>query len=273
MKIKVHQSVMIDKEDLHEHGSNSNRQDKFVFAQLCESIEVNGFDESLIVVPRGDGGYTVLSGNHRFRAGSAVGMTEFPCVIRDDWDSVKAEIESVRRNYVRGAIDKEAFTLQVDALSKEADLDFDDIYMQMGFEDATKFSQLYDKERELEEEMAKKVMETSTSAQAVKMIDDIGNIVSTILAEHGHTVPHSFLIFPAGKKTHLYVAANPALKATIQAIAEQAVAQRLDLNVALSGLLAIGMAQTSFLQGNGSEEITEGSEEFTDSSDVEFEGV
>jgi len=268
--IKVHTPTLIHKAELHEHPSNSNKQSKHAFKELRESIKANGFDESLIVVPRDEGGYTIISGNHRFRAGSAEGMEEFPCIIRDDWDDVKAEIESVRRNYVRGQLDKEAFTAQVDRLSKENSIDFEDIYLQMGFEDADKFSQFYEKERELGETMAKKVMETSTSAAAVKMIDDIGNIVSTILAEHGHTVPHSFLIFPAGKKTHLYVAANPSLKATIQAIAEQAVAQRLDINVALAGLLAIGNAQTNFLKGKGKDEVeAEGSKDPGEGTDFE----
>jgi hypothetical protein len=254
-QIKVHDAIRISEKDLHEHPNNSNVQSKHVFNNLKESIKENGFDETLLVIPRAEGGYTIMSGNHRFRAGKEVGMTEFPCVVRTDWDELTAEYESVKRNYGRGELDKKAFTAQVDRLTADLGADLEEVYHNMGFKDAQEFSHLYEREKQLDAEMAKKVMDTSTSAQAVKMIDDIGNIVSTILAEYGHTVPHSFLIFPAGAKTHLYVAANPALKAKIQAIAEQAVAQRLDMNVALAGLLEIGMAATNFLKGKGTKEI------------------
>lgn len=256
---------------LTEHPHNSQKQSKHEFTELRKSIRENGFDESLLVRPTSDG-YEVISGNHRFRAGKAEGMEEFPCVIRDDWDEVKSEIESVRRNYVRGNIDKQRFTEQVDRLATKASLPLDVIYEQMGFEDGDAFSKFYEREKEVTAEIAKAASEASTSASAVRILDDMGIVLSTILAQHGHTVPNSFLIFPAGEKHHMYVAANPALKGVLQAVAEQAVAQGIDINIALAGLLKIGANYTNFFEGDGGVEVNESGREDNGEGD-EFEPV
>lgn len=176
----------------------------------------------------------------------------------------------MRRNYVRGSIDKAAFSEQVDRLASEEGLPLDAIYEQMGFEDAEEFSKLYEKEKKREEEAARAAVETSTSASAVRILEDLSTVLSSILAEHGHTVPNSFIVFPAGSKHHMYVAANPALKNSLQAVAEQAVAQGIEINIALAGLLQIGMTQTGFLSGDGGVEVNEaGRQEFDGDSDIE----
>ncbi len=242
--VKVLLPKMVPSGLLVELPGNSQKQSRHEFKELRKSIRDNGFDESLLVRPVADG-YEIVAGNHRFRAGKAEGMTEFPCVVREDWDEVKAEIESVRRNYVRGQIDKTAFTAQVDNLSNKASLSIDVIYEQMGFEDADAFTKLYEKEKTAQ----KAVAAATASAPAVRILDDLGTIISTILAQHGSTVPHSFIIFPVGNKHHLYVASTPALKGSLEAIVEYCVSQNIDINIALGGLLQIGLANSSFLKG------------------------
>lgn len=238
---------MVPRALLFKHPSNSQKQSKHEFAELRKSIRDNGFDESLLVVPREDGeGYWIVAGNHRFDAGGAEGMDEFPCVIRDDWDEVKAKIELVRRNYVRGKLDKDAFTAAVNELRDEHGLALDDIMEQMGFEDADKFSVFFREEQEKEEKIAREV--ASSDAGVIKMIDDLGLIVSAILNKYGDTIVNGFIIFPAGGKNHLFISANPALKKTMQDIAQGCVEARLDINVALAGVLAIGLANTNFLK-------------------------
>jgi hypothetical protein len=238
---------------LKELAGNTQKQSRHEFKELRKSIRENGFDESLLVRPIADG-YEILSGNHRFRAGKAEGMLEFPCVVREDWDYIKSEIEAFRRNYIRGKIDKEAFTQQVDTLSSTASLPLSVIYEQMGFEDADAFAQIYQKEKAAQEAVAK----ATTTAPAVRILDDLGTVISTILAEHGSTVPNSFIIFPVGGKNHLYVATTPALKNVIEAVVEYCVSQNIDINIALGGLLQIGLANSNFLKGKGDDVIISG---------------
>jgi len=259
---------MITRALLFKHPSNSQKQSKHEFAELRKSIRENGFDESLLVVPREDGeGYWIVAGNHRFDGGSAEGMEEFPCVVRDDWDSVKSKLELVRRNYVRGKLDKDAFTAAVNELRDEHGMALDDIMEQMGFENMDNFSAYFREEKEKEEKIAREV--ASSDAGVIKMIDDLGLIISAILNKYGDTVVNSFIIFPTGGKNHLFIAANPGLKKTLEQIAAGCVAQHLDINVALAGILAIGLAQTNFLKGSGKTEILEEVDKFEGSSDIE----
>ena len=244
-KIKVHLPELISVALLSEHQENSQKQSRHVFKELRESIREHGFDESLIVRPTEDG-YEVVSGNHRFRAGKAEGMLEIPCVVRADWDDVEAQIQLVRRNYVRGSIDKQAFTTAVDVLASESSLDLQVIYERMGFEDADVFSDYYQKEKEREQQMAQR----TAASPAVKMLDDLGSILSTLFAEHGDSIPNSFIVFPAGGKNHLYVASTPTLKLTLAKITTRCMEEGLDINVVLGGLLAIAMHQSAFLKSD-----------------------
>lgn len=241
MTVKVWFPIMISSASIKEMPGNSQKQTKHEFSELRKSIREEGFDESLLVVPSGDG-YEVVSGNHRFRAGKAEGMSEFPCVVRDDWDEVQSVIQSVRRNYVRGKINKDAFTEQVNDLSTTHSLPIDTIYEEMGFEDPDAFAKYYQEEQQQQQA----VMEATITPPAVRILEDLGSVISTIFAEHGHTVPNSFIIFPTGGKHHLYVASTPALKNGLEALVEYCVSQDIDINIALGGLLAIGLNASDF---------------------------
>jgi hypothetical protein len=246
-QVKVHEITMINKDLLSEHKMNSNRQSRHMHTELRESIRKNGFDEALIVVPKPDGekGYEIISGNHRFRAGKAEGMREFPAVIRDDWDEVTAQIQLVRRNYVRGAIDRDAFTIAVNTLAAEEAIEVEAIQAAMGFEDTDVFLEYYKEENERIEQAQKAAAQHKVSKNPqIQMIDDLGLILSAIFEQFGGTVPYSFLVFPAGGKNHMFVAATPALVNNLSKVAEYCVGNHLDINVVLGGLIIIGMDQS-----------------------------
>lgn len=244
---KVHLPKLVSVAKLAEHPNNSNVQSKHVFKELKESITRGGFDEPLIIVPRKDGvdGYFVVSGNHRFRAGKELGYEELPCILREDWDDVEAQIQLVRRNYVRGQIDRAAFTESVNRLSRDRSLALDVIMERMGFEGAEAFAEFYKEEKKRERAMANSVA-SSSNANQVKMIDDLGTIISVMFEKYGKTVPQGFMIFPLGGKNHIFVQITPALKKSIDAVTTKCVAEGLDINTVLGGLLQIGLHTTKF---------------------------
>jgi hypothetical protein len=179
-------------------------------------------------------------------------MTQFPCVVRDDWDSVEQQIQLVRRNYVRGKLDREAFTSAVNALSAEAAIGLDLIQERMGFEDVDLFSEYYQKEKARDVQIAEAVTSGGSrggGAGKVKMIDDLGLVLSTIFERYGDTAPHSYIIFPAGGKNHMYIQCSPALKRILETVSQGCLQQQLDINIALGGLLAIGMDSSNFKTG------------------------
>lgn len=258
-KIKIHEAQLLHVSVLHEHKENAQRQSKHVFKELRESILKNGFDEPILVTPRKDGdGYWIVSGNHRFKAGKAEGMIEFPAIVHEEWTTTEAAIEAIRRNYVRGQIDKAAFSAAVDALSIEASLPKATIFEQMGFENDEAINALYEQEKEEARQVEKLSKEAASSdGGVIKLMDDIGYVVSNILAKYGHNVPHSFIVFPTGSKNHMYIASNPSLKKSLEAIATMCASQNLDINVALAGIIAVGLDETGFVEGNGRDKIVE----------------
>lgn len=263
---KIFTPVLISVALLQNLPHNSNKQSRHVVKALRENIRKHGFDEPLIVRPLGDGFYEVVSGHHRKDAAIAEGYTELPVIIRDDWDEVEAQLQSVRRNYARGKIDKDLFTQQINHLTQEKGLLLGDVMASMGFEDVDKFAELYKEERET---MEQAVSEATVNASTVQMIDDLGYVISAIIEKNGHTVGNSFIIFPAGNKNHLMIAANPALKRTMEAIATHCVSTGLDINIAMAGLLTIGMQHSNFIGQMDSKVKDLGSEQFDGNSDIE----
>lgn len=259
---KVHQTQMIPDELLFEHPNNTNKQSKHVHSELVESIKQHGFDESLLVVPRTDGeaGYWIVAGNHRRRAGRTAGLLEFPCVVRDDWSEVEARIQLVRRNLVRGEIDRALFTEEVNRLSSEQGIALDMIMERMGFEDAEAFSEFYKQEKKRERSIGAAVVGSQQATAQVKMIDDLGYIISALFEKYGHTVAHSFMIFPLGGKNHIFVQMTPALKKSLDAITTKCVADGMDINTALGGLLQIGIHKSGFFKAQGDDEVTAAAE-------------
>lgn len=62
-----------------------NNEDISKTADIEQSIEEQGFTDPIEVTPFGqpDGCYMILSGHRRRMAGRKVGMTEFPCIVKD----------------------------------------------------------------------------------------------------------------------------------------------------------------------------------------------
>lgn len=246
---KIHEVIRVRDELLFDHPNNTNKQSKHVHQELMESIQQHGFDEPIIIIPRRDAtpGYFIVSGNHRRRAGKAAGMEEFPAVLRDDWDEVEGRIQLVRRNFVRGEIDRTLFTEEINRLTVEHQLGLDIIMERMGFEDAESFSEFYKQEQKRERSIASAVASQNQVSQ-VKMIDDLGTIISVLFEKYGKTVPHSFMVFPLGGRNHVFIQMTPALKKTIDAITTKCVADGMDVNTALGGLLQIAIHHTGFFK-------------------------
>lgn len=256
---KVHQPQMLPDELLFEHPNNTNKQSKHVHQELVDSIQQHGFDETLIVVPRTDGeaGYWIVAGNHRRRAGRTAGMLEFPCVVRSDWNEVEARIQLVRRNLVRGDIDRALFTEEVNRLSSEQGIALDMIMERMGFEDTDAFAEFYKQEKKRERSIGAAVAGNHQATSQIKMLDDMGTILSVLFEKYGNTVPQSFIVFPLGGKNHIFIQMTPALKKSLDAITTKCVADGMDINTALGGLLQIAIHHTGFFKAQGNEKVSE----------------
>lgn len=264
--IAVHVPKLVDLHLLASHPKNPQTQTKHTFEELVESITESGFDENLIAVPRDDGkpGYWVVSGNHRLMASQQLGLEKLPVVIRDDWDAVEAEIQLVRRNYVRGQLDTTRFTELVTHLSKERSIPIDVVYERMGFENEQTFARFYQAEREKQD----RIVENLTRKKEVSIVEHVSTSISEIFEKYGHTVPNSFVVFPAGGKRHMFINSNASLKIAIDKIVMKCLQQNMDINVVLGGLLQVGMLASNFDEGVSDEVKAAGGMEGPD--EIEF---
>ena len=74
--------VYVPISELYPHPDNP-RKDLGDLTELAESIKVKGVMQNLTVVPRAEGGYTVIIGHRRMGASKLAGLTELPCVITE----------------------------------------------------------------------------------------------------------------------------------------------------------------------------------------------
>lgn len=245
-KIAVHMPQLIDVHLLHVHPKNPQTQSRNTFEELTESIQESGFDENLIAVPRTDGqpGYWVISGNHRLQASQQLKIDKVPVVVRSDWDDVEAEIQLVRRNYVRGHLDTVRFTELVNHLSKERSVPIDVIYARMGFENEQSFARFYQAQKEKQDRTAAMLQK-----KEVSFVDHIQASLSELFEKYGDSVPNSFMIFPAGGKRHMFINSNAGLKQAMDKVVMKCLQANLDVNVVLAGLLHVGMQASKFDEG------------------------
>ena len=74
--------VYISTGELHSHPNNP-RKDLGDLTELAESIKTSGIMQNLTVVPRAEGGYTVIIGHRRLGASKLAGIDSVPCVIAE----------------------------------------------------------------------------------------------------------------------------------------------------------------------------------------------
>lgn len=72
--------TMLKIAELYPHKDNP-RKELGDLTELSESIKSNGIFQNLTVVPRAEGGYTVIIGHRRMAAAKLAGLEELPCAI------------------------------------------------------------------------------------------------------------------------------------------------------------------------------------------------
>ena len=67
--------------------------DADALAELAESIRAHGVLQPIVVRPAGDGRYSIVAGERRFRASGLAGLTTIPAVLRQDLSDDRAALE------------------------------------------------------------------------------------------------------------------------------------------------------------------------------------
>jgi ParB/RepB/Spo0J family partition protein len=102
---------------VHPNDYNPNRQNEHEFKLLCMSMAEDGFTQPIIVAQD----YTIVDGEHRWRAAAEIGLTQIPVVVVP-MAAAQARIATLRHNRARGSEDIELATAVLRDLERLGEL-------------------------------------------------------------------------------------------------------------------------------------------------------
>jgi ParB family chromosome partitioning protein len=165
------QLVWIPIDQLYSHPDNP-RKELGNLSELAESIKQKGIMQNLTVVPRGEGGYTVVIGHRRTGAAKLAGLTELPCVITSMTDQEQVAtmlLENIQRSDLSPFEQAQGFQMMID-LGDSVE----------GISDKTGFSKTTVRRRlkmaELNQETLKRVSERQLSLLDIDRLAEIEDI-------------------------------------------------------------------------------------------------
>lgn len=108
--------VYIKIEDLFPHPNNPRKEIGDV-DELAASIKTKGIMQNLTVVPRAEGGYTVIIGHRRTVAARKAGLTEVPCIIAELTEAEQVQtmlLENMQRSDLTVYEQAQGFQMMMD---------------------------------------------------------------------------------------------------------------------------------------------------------------
>lgn len=142
---------------------------------LVNSIRLNGVLIPVLVRPRDDGGYEMISGHRRMHAAERAGLTTIPAIIReltdDDATIVMVEANS-QREEILPSEKAFAYKMRMEAVKRQAGRPGKDNYSQLGNNFGTKTSS---------EELAKEVGESKNQIfRFIRLIELIPELLEMV---------------------------------------------------------------------------------------------
>lgn len=110
------QMVYLNVENLFPHPDNP-RKDLGDLTELADSIKQNGVLQNLTVVPKEDGGYTVIIGHRRLAAAKVAGLETVPCVVAEMPEKEQLQtmlVENMQRSDLTVYEEAQGFQMMLD---------------------------------------------------------------------------------------------------------------------------------------------------------------
>lgn len=195
------------------------------FNELVEEIREDGFDDAIHVVKHPDpekaaaGIYMIVDGEHRWQAARVLGISDIPCVVKDNWvDEKTQKIKTVRRNLLHGDLDRSRFTKLAHSLN-DTGIPIKELPSMLGFESDAQFREKFvAEERGREEQAVKRASKTARDEEKREsaVVNNLSFILNEIFAEYGETVPQGFIFFCHKNKFHLLVQMDDGLESLVE---------------------------------------------------------
>lgn len=212
---------------------NPNEQDEKMFNALCQNIEEVGMVEPILISPKEDGRFQIVSGEHRFEAYKVLGFDTIPAYIRDIDDEMQ-KFQTIRMNVIKGRLSPQKFTSMFNDMAEKYGEEL--TKQMMMFVDDNAFESVYQGvKRELPQELQDKMDETK---EEIKTIDDLSRVLNELFSTYGDTLDQNFMVFTYGGRTHLWVSMSESVKKKMMDdIVYKLNEQGIDINIFFNELL------------------------------------
>jgi ParB/RepB/Spo0J family partition protein len=192
-------------------NSNVNEMDEKEMKRLAEEINETGMISPIQVIPMADGRFTILGGEHRWRACRMNGFTHVPALVltQEKWqDQELQEIVAFRLNSLHGKVNPEKFVKMWDKMIQKHGADA--MQNVLAVTDDQVFKKLANKiKRDLTTGMPKELKEKISDAEKKsKTIDEFGKMVNKIFKNHTDSIKSNFLLFKHGNSDHLLLSVS-----------------------------------------------------------------
>jgi len=195
--------IDIPVENLIPDEDNPNEMDEATFDLLIEEIREQGFDEPIQVRPHPTmkGKYQIGGGHHRVKAATVIGMQSVPAVVKD-WDDRVQKVMLVKRNALRGDLNKQKMAKLYKQLAKDAK-DPVQLQRELGFSNPKKLDAIIERvEKSMTPTQKKKLAEAK---EDIKTLDDLSSVLNRIFKESGSDMDQGYMVFSFGGRDHHYV--------------------------------------------------------------------
>lgn len=232
----------VDISDIIPDPSNPNVMSDKHFDQLVEMITEEGFDEPIQIAehPDEDGKFIIIGGEHRWRAAKSLGMEKIPAVLKDSSDEVTRKTQMVRRNLVRGELDRVRFSQLIKDIEAKHHISPDELSGPMGFASEEELGKSLVKERQERDEKVEELLDGTK--KEVTVIDNVSYVLSEIFSRYGETVPQGFIFFCHKNRMHLLVQCEEDLYRLVQEMSTRLGRDNEAINTFLSNALSSEMA-------------------------------
>ena len=133
MRETFHSVEMIEVERIKPNDYNPNVMSAKTYGSLIENIKSRGFKSAVYVLPVDESGvYTLVDGEHRWKAAKEAGLLKIPCVVLPA-SREEAMMDTVTMNQLRGAMIPVKLALVIAELSKRVPVPV--LEKELGFEE------------------------------------------------------------------------------------------------------------------------------------------
>jgi ParB-like chromosome segregation protein Spo0J len=219
---------------------NANIMSGDDLSDLIKRIELRGFDQILTVFWNEELKlYEITKGNHRFEAGKALGLTEFPCAVGKYPNRDEAVADSIADNVTRGELQQDLLSRNINNLiGKHGRAKVEDMLM---IKNKRTLKQII---KVVREQLPLEMRESFDKAKSdIQDIEDLAGVVQKIASERGHTQEIGYIFFNFEGKNHLMITMEKRTETQVRRVTDFCEAGKVNINKVLQRAVDMWMGE------------------------------